>query len=94
MARFHSIHLAGRLQRLWWQSRGEQPILAAFWPQDFQRDTSRWIAGKQYHITRYVRAADPRFFEVWGRAASLPSGWQTSVASRKARIYPRRKTLT
>jgi hypothetical protein len=47
-------------------------LLTAFWPQDYRRGTTCRIGEQDYQITRYVRAADPRYFEVWGRG--VPQG--------------------
>jgi hypothetical protein len=57
-----------RNRRIWYQQRGEQPLLLTFWPQEYRRGNCYTLAGQRYRITRYVHAEDYRFFEVWGRA--------------------------
>ena len=59
--------LVAQLRQQWWRYRGERPLLVTFWPQDFRRHSTHPLDGQHYQITRYVRASDPRFFEVWGR---------------------------
>jgi hypothetical protein len=61
-----------RYQRGWWRWQGERLLLTTFWPQDYWRGVTCRIGEQDYQITRYVRAADPRFFEVWGRI--VPQG--------------------
>ncbi len=61
------------IRRIWRQSQGEQVLLTTFWPNDYRRDAVYTLDGTHYRITRYVRsAADPRFFEVWGKVAVSP----------------------
>ncbi len=60
-------------QEWWWRHRGEQALVITFWPHDYPRGTSHWINGQRYVITRYVRSADPSFFEVWGKVTA-PQG--------------------
>ena len=53
-------------RRAWWRWQGERPLLTTFWPQDYKRGTNYHLGDHVYRITRYARAVDPRFFEVWG----------------------------
>ena len=75
-----------RLQRVWWRWQGEQPLTTTFWPQDYPCGTECSIGDWRYHITRYVRAADPRFFEVWGRPLTRTLTPQGYPMSEKARV--------
>jgi hypothetical protein len=53
--------------RGWWRLQGERPLIITFWPSDYRRGSIHEIEGQNYYITRYFRAIDGRFFEVWGR---------------------------
>ncbi len=72
-----------RLREDWWRSQGERPLVTTFWPQDYQQRTTHTINGRRYHVTRYVRAADPRFFEVWGRPLD-----RAVTRGREYRLHP------
>ena len=57
-----------KYRRAWWQRRGEQPVVTTFGRStNYRRGTYCWNGSRCYQITRYVRAADPQFFEVWGK---------------------------
>jgi|GEM_PF-3923591 len=62
-----SLGITELIRRAWWRLHGERPLLTTFWPQDYQRGALYQLDDQSYEITRYVRAADGRFFEVWGR---------------------------
>jgi hypothetical protein len=56
----------GTCKRLFGGNRNERALLTTFWANDYKRGQDYDIEGRAYRITRYVRAADGRFFEVWG----------------------------
>jgi hypothetical protein len=62
------------LRRIWYRARGEQVVLITFWPGDYRRNQVYTINGRDYRITRYMRAAEVRFFEVWGREVAGGDG--------------------
>jgi len=62
--------LVKRSRGEWWRRQGGQVLVTTFWPQDYRRGTTVRIGDQDYRISRYVRAADPRYFEVWGRAVT------------------------
>ncbi len=55
------------LRRYYWHQQGERMLLTTFWPQDYPRGAVYPANFPTYRITRYVHAADHRFFEVWGQ---------------------------
>ncbi len=63
--------------------KSEQLLVTTFWPNDYALHSEQWIAGRPYRITRYARAADQRFFEIWGVEADE----QGAGPPRKARVY-------
>ena len=68
------------LRCAWWRYRGEEPLLTTFWVHDYRPGSRRWLNGRCYRITHYLRsAADPCFFEVWGKEV------QPAVARSRAR---------
>ena len=77
-----------RLQRYWYHLGGEQPVLTTFWPQDYRPHQVYRVGGQDYRITRYLHAADPRFFEVWGVPANLTAATTTRIRKvmRKANV--------
>ena len=66
--------LFGAFMRRFWGSwrrqQDERLLLTTFWPQDYWQGTICQSGEQDYQITRHVRAADPRFFEIWGRVVS------------------------
>ena len=54
-------------KRVFFGRREEQLLCTTFWANDFKRGQEYDIDGRTYRITRYVRASDARFFEVWGQ---------------------------
>jgi hypothetical protein len=60
------ISLLTMLRRMWWRWHGERSLVLVFSPHDDQRGQVYEVDGQRYRITRYVRATDPRCFEVWG----------------------------
>ena len=75
------VGLFARLRGAWWRRSGEHALVTTFWPQDYVREAEALVGGQAYHITRYVRAADPRFFEVWGRPVPQAIRTQERTAS-------------
>jgi hypothetical protein len=63
----HRSSARSRLRRFWYHLRGERAILTTFWPQDYRRRELYMLGSQGFQITRYLRAADPGFYEVWGR---------------------------
>ena len=62
------------IRRLLCKCRGEELLLVAFWPRDYALHKVYTVGGQEYRITRYLRATDQRFFEVWGKAATARVG--------------------
>lgn len=60
------VGLVETCKRVFDNNRVEGPLLTTFWANDYKRGQEYTIEGRTYRITRYVRAADPRFFDVWG----------------------------
>src|SRR4051794_10697978 len=71
------------LHRWWWRQRGEEALIVTFWPQDYPRNGLYRRDKTLYRITRYVRTADRRHFEVWGRRLSSTH----SIRSRIRRVW-------
>lgn len=57
----------------WRQLRGEQYLTTTMWGRDYPVGTNVWNNDQCYQITRYVRAADKRSLEVWGKLISAPA---------------------
>ena len=83
----YRISLIERGRRAWWRLHGEQPLVTTFWPQDYPRGAEFQIGDQWYQITRYARAADPQFFEVWGKAVrrGVAQGSRSSLRLRGRR---------
>lgn len=68
------LGIVKQFRRGWYRIKGEQELLVTFWPNDYRRGATYGVNGQEYEITRYVRTADPRYFEVWGSAKG-PRRW-------------------
>jgi hypothetical protein len=59
-----------RIRCMWLQRGTEQPVLTAYWPRDYPIGSVQKFGWRCYKITRYIRAAGSRFFDVWGRSTT------------------------